>query len=111
MDTTAPTALAMTPAKNAMCRAWMNGSRSMPWAPVWVPEKILTITSGSMAVVISPMDSAMLSTKPVLVSIARMPDPTPRLAGGTTPITALVLGDTNRPDPAPMMSCHTASCQ
>ncbi len=89
----------------------MNGSRPIPWAPVWVPEKILTITSGSMALVMRPMDSAMLSTNPVFVSIARMPAPTPRLTGGTTPITALVLGDTNRPEPAPMMSCQRASCQ
>ena len=35
----------------------------------------------------------------------------PRWAGGTTPITALVFGEMNSPEPAPMMSCHRASCQ
>ena len=69
------------------------------------------MTVGRMAVVIRPMASAMLITKPVLVSMARMPEPMPRLAGGTTPITALVLGELKRPEPAPTMSCQTTSCQ
>ena len=64
-----------------------------------------------MAVVIRPMARAMLMTNPVLVSMARIPAPMPRLAGGTTPMTALVLGELKRPDPAPMISCHTTSCQ
>ena len=45
----------------------------------------------------------MLITKPVWVSIIRMPEPIPRWAGGTTPITALVFGEMNSPDPAPMI--------
>ena len=76
-----------------------------------MPEKTATMTWGFMAVVMRPIARAMLMTKPVLVSIARMPAPMPRLAGGTTPITALVLGELKRPDPAPMTSCHTTSCQ
>ena len=53
----------------------------------------------------------MLMTKPVWVSIIRAPEPMPRFSGGTTPITALVFGEMNSPDPAPMISCHSASCQ
>ncbi len=89
----------------------MNGPRSIPAVPVWVPEKIATRTLGSIALVIRPIARAMLMTKPVFVSIARMPAPIPRLFGGMTPMTALVLGELNRPDPAPMISCHRASCQ
>ena len=53
----------------------------------------------------------MLITNPLWVSIIRVPEPAPRWAGGTTPITALALGLANSPDPAPMISCHIASCQ
>ena len=89
----------------------MNGPRSIPAAPVWVPEKTATRTFGSIALVISPIARAMLITKPVLVSMARIPAPMPSLAGGRTPITALVFGEVKRPDPAPITSCQIASCQ
>ena len=89
----------------------MNGAMSRPLAPTCVPEKIERSTDGSIALDTSPIDSAMLITKPVWVSIIRMPEPIPRWAGGTTPITALVLGEMNSPEPAPITSCHSASCQ
>ena len=53
----------------------------------------------------------MLITKPVWVSIIRVPAPIPRCSGGTTPMTALVFGEMNSPEPAPMISCQRASCQ
>jgi len=89
----------------------MNGPRSMPWPPTWVPEKIETRTVGFIALVTSPIARAIDTMKPVCVSIIRVPAPIPRLAGGTTPMTALVFGDAKSPDPAPMTSCHRASCQ
>ena len=49
--------------------------------------------------------------KPTWVSIIRAPAPIPRFSAGTAPITALVFGEANSPDPAPTISCHSASCQ
>ena len=89
----------------------MNGPSPIPREPVWVPAKMATITFGSMALVIRPMASAMLMTNPVLCSMARIPAAIPRFAGGTTPITALVLGELKSPAPAPITSCQMASCQ
>ena len=89
----------------------MNGAMSMPSAPTCEPEKMPSRTDGSTTLATSPIDSAMLMTKPVWVSIIRVPAPMPRWAGGTTPITALVFGEMNSPEPAPMISCHRASCQ
>ena len=48
---------------------------------------------------------------PTWVSIIRAPAPIPRFSAGTAPMTALVFGEANRPEPAPTMSCHSASCQ
>ena len=71
----------------------MNGAMSRPPVPTCVPEKIdeqdRRVDRRSAT---SPIDSAMLMTKPVWVSIIRVPAPIPRWAGGTTPITALVFG-------------------
>ena len=58
------------------------------------------------------MASAIDDDEPgVCVSITRVPAPMPRFSGGTTPMTALVFGELNRPEPAPMISCQSASCQ
>jgi hypothetical protein len=101
----------MTPTPKAMWRAVMNGAMSMPLEPVWEPEKIASMTFGSTTLATSPIERAMLMMKPVWVSIIRAPDPMPRFSRGTTPITALVFGEMNNPDPAPMISCHSASSQ
>ncbi len=107
----APRMLATNPTAKAMCSASMKGAMSRPWAPTCVPEKIASITDGSTTLATSPIESAMLMTNPVWVSIIRAPDPIPRLSGGTALMTALVFGEMNSPDPAPMISCQSASCQ
>jgi len=110
-DATAPRRLATTPTKNARCRALMNGARLIPPPPICVPEKTATSTFGSIEAETRPIASAIDTTKPDCMSIIRVPAPTPRLSGGTTPITALVFGELKMPDPAPTTSCQKASCQ
>jgi len=68
-------------------------------------------TFGSIEADTSPIARAIDTTKPLCISIIRVPAPTPRLFGGTTPITALVLGELKMPEPAPTTSCQKASCQ
>src|SRR5712692_11231422 len=54
---------------------------------------------------------AMLSIEPVLLSMARIPAAAPRVCGVTELIMALVLGETNRPEPPPMRIMNTDSIQ
>ena len=91
--------LATTPTPNAMCRAEMNGAMSRPSDADLRAREDRQQDRRVDALATSPIDSAMLMTKPVWVSIIRVPAPIPRCAGGTTPITALVFGEMNRPEP------------
>ena len=89
----------------------MNDAMSRPLPPTMRAGEDREKDGGLTALATSPIDIAMLMMKPVWVSIIRAPAPIPRFSGGTTPMTALVFGEMNRPDPAPMISCQTASCQ
>src|SRR5579875_958346 len=89
--------------KCAMARAVLPGT-PLAISPV---ERVEGSVAARPAVTI-------LKNKPILTSmalfwkVARMPEETPRVSGGTLLMIELVFGEANRPEPQPSMKISTA---